>query len=66
MSFEFSLLRVRRSVQRVGEVEGEREREEKIVERRFRGGIVDSSDGDIGVVILGMAVVLGQQLGALR
>lgn len=60
MSFGFSLLRVRRSVQRVGEAEeDEREREEKIVGRRFRGGIVGSSDGGIGVVIVRMVVVLG-------
>lgn len=60
MSFGFSLLRVRRSVQRVGEVaEGVREREENIVGRRFRGGIVGFSDGGIGVVIVGMVVVLG-------
>lgn len=60
MSFGFSLLRVRRSVQRVGEAEeDEREREEKIVGRRLRGGIVCSSDGGIGVVIVRMVVVLG-------
>lgn len=58
-SFGFSLLRVRRSVQRVGEAEGEREREEKIVERRFRGGIVGSSDGGIEVVMVGIVVLLG-------
>lgn len=59
MSFGFSLLRVRRSVQRVGVEEGVREREENIVGRRFRGGIVGFSDGGIGVVIVGMVVVLG-------
>lgn len=59
MSFGFSLLRVRRSVQRVGVEEGVREREENIVGRRFRGGIVGFSDDGIGVVIVGMVVVLG-------
>lgn len=39
--------------------EDEREREEKIVGRRLRGGIVGSSDGGIGVVIVRMVVVLG-------